>query len=233
MNDNDFIEVYDGAISRGVCDVLIKQFEASTHIVPGRTGHGVEPRKKDSLDITISSHPEWRDIERRFQENVFQHLVHYMNKYRALLAGAQSHTIPHPVTGQPTELGLHNFDEVGVPNLPPLVRYAYRIGQINIQKYLRGTGGYHHWHSEIYPGADTLQRVLLFQYYLNDVQEGGETEFLYQNRCITPQAGRLIIAPAGFTHTHKGNVPMSGDKIIATSWVLFQKPEAQSRPQSS
>lgn len=221
---SDFIEVYDGAISREVCEVLIRRFEASSHLVPGRTGHGVEPRKKDSLDITISTHLEWRDAVRGFHENVYQHLVHYMNKYRALLAGAQSYTIPHPVTGLPTELGLHNFDEVGVPHLQPLVRCAYRIGQINLQKYFRGRGGYHHWHSEIYPEADALERVLLFQYYLNDVAEGGETEFLYQGRRIVPQAGRLIIAPAGFTHTHKGHVPLSGDKLIATSWVLFQKP---------
>ena len=224
---SDFIEVYDGALSRGACEALIKQFEASSHVVPGRTGNGVEPNKKDSLDITISTHEEWRDAARRLHENVYQHLVHYMNKYRALLAGAQSYTIPHPVTGLPVELGLGNFDEVGVPHLHPLVRFAYRIGQINIQKYLRGKGGYHHWHSEIYPGADALERVLLFQYYLNDVAEGGETEFLYQDRRIAPQAGRLIIAPAGFTHTHKGNVPASGDKVIATSWVLFRKADAQ------
>jgi 2OG-Fe(II) oxygenase superfamily len=220
---SDFIEVYDGAISRGVCEHLIRQFDASSHVVPGRTGHGVEPQKKDSLDITISDYPEWQDIERRFNQNVFLHLVHYMNKYRALLAGALSHTVLHPATSQPVELGLGNFDEVGVPQLHPLARHAYRLGKINIQKYLRGKGGYHHWHSEIYPDADALERVLFFQYYLNDVAEGGETEFLYQNRRVEARAGRLIIAPAGFTHTHKGNVPASGDKIIATSWILFQK----------
>ena len=37
--------------------------------------------------------------------------------------------------------------------------------------------------------------------------------------------GRLIIAPAGFTHTHKGHVPASGDKYIATSWILFRRAE--------
>ncbi len=226
---SELIEVYDGALSRGVCEVLIKQFEASHHIGPGHTGHGVDIRKKDSLDITISHHPEWRDTERRFQENVFGHLALYLNKYRSLLAGAQSFTISHPVTARQVELRLDNFDEVGVPHLLSLARLAYRIGQINIQKYLRGKGGYHHWHSEIYPEGDALERVLLFQYYLNDVAEGGETDFLYQKRRIEPRAGRLIIAPAGFTHTHKGDVPISGDKLIATSWVLFQKSDVMLR----
>jgi hypothetical protein len=34
-----------------------------------------------------------------------------------------------------------------------------------------------------------------------------------------------LIAPAAFTHTHRGNRPLGGDKVIATSWVLFQRAE--------
>jgi hypothetical protein len=49
---------------------------------------------------------------------------------------------------------------------------------------------------------------------------------MYQQRKIEARQGRLIIAPAGFTHTHKGHVPASGDKYIATSWILFQRAEA-------
>jgi hypothetical protein len=67
--------------------------------------------------------------------------------------------------------------------------------------------------------------VLLFQFYLNDVADGGETEFLYQGRKIEARQGRLIIAPAGFTHTHKGHVPASGDKYVATSWILYRRAE--------
>ena len=46
-------------------------------------------------------------------------------------------------------------------------------------------------------------------------------------RKIVPRTGSLLIAPAAFTHTHRGNVPKGGDKYIATSWVLFQRAEAQ------
>ena len=38
-------------------------------------------------------------------------------------------------------------------------------------------------------------------------------------------AGTLLIAPAAFTHTPRGNRPVGGDKVIATSWVLFQRAE--------
>jgi hypothetical protein len=57
--------------------------------------------------------------------------------------------------------------------------------------------------------------------YLNDVEEGGETEFLHQGKRIKPTKGTLILAPASYTHAHRGNPPLSNDKIIITSWVEF------------
>src|SRR5690606_33127020 len=139
----------------------------------------------------------------------------YMRKYAATLTGAVSPAVPHPRTGERVVLTPENFAECGEPYLAALIQQEYRCGSLNLQKYLAGKGGYHHWHSEIYPQdrtCETLHRVLLFQVYLNNVAEGGGTEFLYQQRIITPKAGRLVIAPAGFTHTHKGHVPRSGDK---------------------
>ena len=53
----------------------------------------------------------------------------------------------------------------------------------------------------------------------------GETEFLYQRRRIEPRTGSLLLAPAAFTHTHRGNTPAQGDKYIATSWILFRRAE--------
>ena len=44
-------------------------------------------------------------------------------------------------------------------------------------------------------------------------------------RSIQPQAGRMVIAPAYFTHTHRGCVPVSGDKYILTSWILLNRAE--------
>ena len=34
-----------------------------------------------------------------------------------------------------------------------------------------------------------------------------------------------LFAPAYFTHTHRGQVPVSNDKYILTSWVLFNRAE--------
>lgn len=225
----DFLEVYDGALSAAQCAQVIARFEASDQIVRGKTGHGVDTAKKDSYDITISQYPAWNDVSHMLMQAVQQHLQAYMNKYRMLLVGAMTPRVVDPASGLPVELNIDNFDACGVPHLGELMRTMYRAGQLNVQKYLRASGGYHHWHSEIYPqntSCETLHRALLFQFYLNDVAEGGETAFFYQQRNIEARQGRLIIAPAGFTHTHKGHVARSGDKYIATSWILFQRAEA-------
>lgn len=90
---------------------------------------------------------------------------------------------------------------------------------IKVQKTQIG-GGYHIWHHET-DSKDTSNRVLAWMVYLNDVEEGGETEFLYQHMRIKPTTGTFVIWPAGFTHTHRGNPPLSGNKYIMTGWVEY------------
>ena len=226
---DDFIGVYDDALTPQQCDALVARFDASDKVVRGRTGNGVDVVKKDSYDITINGYPEWEDATRLLLESMMRHLVQYVDRYRMMLMGSLSPTLAHPQTGAPTVLTMANFDEIGRGYIEDLVRVLYRPGTINLQKYLQNSGGYHHWHSEIYPqnaSCESLHRVLLWMFYLNDVEDGGETEFMYQGRRIAPKKGRLVIAPAGFTHTHKGNVAKSGDKYIATSWILYQRAEA-------
>jgi hypothetical protein len=225
---DDFIGIYDNALTGEQCAHILQRFEASDKVVRGRTGNGVDVAKKDSWDLTLTQYPEWQDVAALMASTLRRHLVQYVDRYRALVLGALSPMVAHPSTGQPVALSLDNFDECGRPHLDALVASMYRCGPINLQKYLRGSGGYHHWHSEIYPqnaSCETLHRVLLFQFYLNDVADGGETEFLYQGRKVEAKQGRLIIAPAGFTHTHKGHVPHSGDKYVSTSWILFRRAE--------
>ena len=64
-------------------------------------------------------------------------------------------------------------------------------------------------------------RKFVVQLYLNDNFEGGETEFLYQNRREIPRQGDVLIFPQ-VTHTHRGNPPIGGEKYIVTSWGLDQ-----------
>ena len=224
---SDFIEIYDGALSRDICAQLVAAFEASGAAVPGRVGGGVLPELKDSRDIQISGQPEWRDAENALNSAVFSGLLAYLRKYRyALIAPLMLQVAG--ADGKPRRIAAEDFDAMDDAALANLVRTVLRPGAINLQRYTAGQGGYPYWHCELFPRdatAETLHRHVLWTLYLNDGFEAGETEFFYQQRKVTPRAGSLLIAPAGFTHTHRGNRPEGGDKYIATSWILFQRAE--------
>lgn len=87
--------------------------------------------------------------------------------------------------------------------------------EVKYQKTSKGDG-YHNWHWEQVYG---LNRILAWTAYLNDVDSGGETEFLYQSERIEAKAGRIALFGADYRHTHRGNPPLSGDKYIATGWI--------------
>ncbi|QJR81234.1 2OG-Fe(II) oxygenase [Alteromonas pelagimontana] len=224
----DFIEVIDDVLDAELCQKIIATFEQSPHKTQGRTGGGVDLDKKRSLDVAFSENEEFAHLFKPVMHKTGEQILQYIEKYYFALVGPIGLTVRHPKTGAPIKLTGDNFEEVGKPNLSNLVNYLFRVGQVNAQRYTAAEGGYPYWHSEVYPQPphnDALHRTLLFMYYLNDVAEGGETDFYYQNRSVTPKAGRMVIAPAYFTHTHRGQVPVSNDKYILTSWVLFNRAE--------
>lgn len=97
------------------------------------------------------------------------------------------------------------------------------IDNIKIQHYLPGQG-FFSYHAE--RGSCTMpnsSRHLVFMTYLNDVEEGGETEFYYQDVKIKPKKGLTLIWPADWTHTHRGITSPTEDKFIITGWYNFIK----------
>jgi hypothetical protein len=92
---------------------------------------------------------------------------------------------------------------------------------LKIQKTLP-TEGYHIWHVEHGKSYENAARAFVFSIYLNDVEEGGETEFLHFSKRIKPKKGRIVIWPASFPYLHRGNPPLSGEKYILTSWMMLR-----------
>ncbi|MBY6064396.1 2OG-Fe(II) oxygenase [Pseudidiomarina sediminum] len=221
---HDFIEVYDDALSPEFCQSFIKTFDASPHLVDGRTGGGVDRTKKHSTDLYLNRHAEYQHHLRTILQATERCLLDYFKKYRFALIAPVALQVRHPVTGEAVALTHENFDEVAAGNEAAYMQFLYRLGPIQAQKYLQGQGNYNYWHCEVFPekqGVEALHRSLLFMFYLNDVSEGGTTDFYYQQRSIAPRQGRMVIAPGYFTHTHRGCVPESNDKYILTSWVLM------------
>lgn len=227
---DDFIEVYEDALDERTCRALIGRYEASGKAVRGQTGGGVDLRLKDSWDMCINDHSEWKDAENLLNTVMMRALIRYVRKYPYTVIAPLSLRMPDPATGELVALDAPSLAALPDDRLQMLLVKVFRPGTINIQKYLANQGGYPYWHCELYPKigdthGETLHRVLLWSVYLNDAFMAGETEFFHQQRKVVPNTGSIVIAPAGSTHTHRGNMPTGGDKYIATSWILFQRAE--------
>lgn len=221
---DDFIEVYEELVPRADCEAIVARLQASRQLHPGQVGGGVFPELKHSRDLRIDGLAEWRDVDQRLQQAVFAGLLRYLRRYPQALISPLMLQVTG-ADGTAHRLGADDIAGMDDAALAGLARTCLRPGAANLQWYAAGEGGYPYWHCELYPrdpGAETLHRHLLWTLYLNDDFDEGETEFLFQQRKVRPRSGSLLIAPTAFTHTHRGNRPQRGDKVIATSWILFQ-----------
>lgn len=94
-----------------------------------------------------------------------------------------------------------------------------RIEDIRIKRYRAGAdeGFEPHYDSM----DDKANRYLVFLWYLNDVAEGGETEFLDFGIKVAPRTGRLLMFPPYWMFQHTGLPPRSNDKYIVSTYLLF------------
>ena len=90
-----------------------------------------------------------------------------------------------------------------------------------IQKYKKNEGRYiFHSDDEITYDEKNGQigyRTVTFIFYLNDVEEGGETTF--PEFQVKPKKGSLLLFPATWNYIHSANIPKSSDKYIITGWI--------------
>jgi prolyl 4-hydroxylase len=93
------------------------------------------------------------------------------------------------------------------------------IGAFNIQKYFPGDH-FAKIHTER-SNLTNLHRVFAWMTYLNDVEDGGQTNFTHYNIKIKPEIGKTLIWPAEWTHAHSGEILNSGTKYIITGWMNF------------
>jgi prolyl 4-hydroxylase len=64
-------------------------------------------------------------------------------------------------------------------------------------------------------------RYLVMLWYLNDVGQGGETDFPHLGIDVEPKAGRLLMFPPYWMYQHRGKPPVTGDKYILSTYLLF------------
>jgi hypothetical protein len=87
----------------------------------------------------------------------------------------------------------------------------------NMQYYKPGKGFYD-WHCER-SQPQNKSRVLAWMFYLNDVTDGGGTEFYHYKHTENAEQGKLVIFSSDFIHMHRGVISKTQDKYILTGWI--------------
>ena len=192
VNINNFIAVYDNYITKDDCDKAIKLYE-----------------DQNKFNNTINRIGfEQASILQKQDQQFFaapNNIDVWWESLKPMMVNfdlAWNHYIKN----------VGADDAYGVP---------FHFTDLKIQKTLP-TEGYHVWHIEHGKGYSNESRAFVFSIYLNDVEEGGETEFLHFSKRVKPKTGRIVIWPAGFPYLHRGNPPLSGEKYILTSWMLLR-----------
>lgn len=219
MNGPDFIEVYDGALDPVSCRALVDRFKACGLAERGRTGGGVDLTLKDSWDIGLDEHPEWSDAKQLLNDAVLGGLKRYLRRYAHAVLAPLHLKMQQPGGGAPVTVDAALVATLQDEMLTALIAKAFRPGGINLQRYVADQGGYQYWHSELYPKVDrgeSLHRVLLWTtIYLNDGFEGGETEFLYQERGAQSRPeGRLPVDRSDSVHPYPPRKHSPGQRQV-------------------
>lgn len=112
-------------------------------------------------------------------------------------------------------LDRYNSDtglEMPVPNSP-------KTADLILKRYRAGSG------EQFQPHFDSIHEVanryLVMLWYLNDVAEGGETAFRQLDTTVAARQGRLVVFPPYWMFQHAGLAPVSNDKYILSTYLLF------------
>jgi hypothetical protein len=189
---DNFIGVFDGCFSKDICEFLVNYFEkcVKAGVTSSRQEYHKGHPKHFIDDESFTFHNQSFNVLPELRFKSSEfENVFWENCYKLYV---EKYSI------------INTFD--------PHKVYTTKIQRTEIGQ------GYHVWHNDDGARANN-SRILAFVMYLNDVEEGGETEFLYLSKRIKPKAGRLLLFPTGFTHTHRGNPPISNTKYIFTGWV--------------
>jgi hypothetical protein len=191
FNIIDLLYVNKSSISRELCNDIINLFEQEDKRYPGISAAGLNKNIKDTTDFLITTGgPRWDKINKVLSNEINNNVMEYVKKYRNMI---------HP--------NYHLF----------CTDYL-STSAIQVQKYEKNVGKYVYHEDSRCDFTNRKNRKLTFIWYLNDVDEGGETEF-WAKCSIKPEAGKLVLFPASWTFPHKGNVPISNDKYIITGWL--------------
>jgi len=193
--DDPFIHIEKNNIDKNLCSKIINYIQNDNRIVPGMSSR--EVGQKDWNSVVVKSEMETSVLEiSRFEDTFFEEVENIL--FFKLRNSLKTY-----------------FEKLSVFN----IKYNDFIfdGGFRIQIYKKGTGKIS-WHNDSGIITSCSSRKISFIWYLNDIENGGETTFL--NGKIKPETGTLLLFPSTWTYVHRGEIPISSDKYIIIGWLF-------------
>lgn len=194
------------SLNNNICNKIIETFDKNTanQYQGVCCGGGIHLETKVTMDLKVSNiHP--KDLSLEIDNILSQNLTEGIRKYAEYLES---------ITYE------NNIDVSMAINCNNLFHNSeFKDTGYQIQRYVKNIGFFKWHHDCSFEMIDNkvFYRALTFIWYLNDVEEGGETEFLFGK--LKPKAGTLLLFPSNTLALHKGHTPISNDKYIITGWL--------------
>jgi len=186
-----FFKSYSNQLPIDFCNRLINKFEQSSHKQPGKVLQGPPEHAINCLNLDLKTSMDLciSSFEEFKTEDSF--LKHHL------------------------DLVMERYFSDLVGNTPP---YFSNLTDTGFRVQRTCPGEKFNWHSDENFCFSNFRR-LAYIFYLNNVADGGETEFVTGQK-IKPEAGKCIVFPATWTYKHRGVSPKSNVKYICTGFVV-------------
>ena len=126
----------------------------------------------------------------------------------------------------PITLALKQCFQRYVHKFPTVTKYfpmQFSLEQYRVKRYRNDDKDVFEDHVDVSDYV-SARRFLACLFYLNTVDVGGETEFLFpnqENKVISPIQGSVVVFPPNWQFPHRGNKPVSSNKYILSSYFHF------------
>ena len=206
-----FIENYfyinNNSICKNLCDDIIKLFEEQTGKYEGVTAGGLNKNVKDTTDfiiprkdVPLETIKKWERIDKFLVKELDRNVKKYVKNL--------SNNINIIEETSDTKFNI-------VPTNKLITK------EFMVQRYIKNKGRYVYHNDSSIDWSNKKYRLLTYLFYLNNVDEGGETEFWGEYK-IKPEAGKLVLFPASWIYPHRGMMPISSNKYIITGWLYVE-----------
>ena len=195
-NLTDFVKIYDNTISAKFCKRIIDAFEEDEdHHINSTIGIPRVP------DVEFRNAIEMNCTKRAVEHPEWNAIMDLLNKHAA--SSFKRYKADLIENGYPEKLFFNTVT----------------LEQWRMHRYDPGK----HFYKEHIDAIDehTSKRMLMMLYYLNTVEEGGETSFKTINLKVKPVEGKLAITPAWFGYPHSAITPISNTKYMIKTYLHY------------